>query len=102
MISLMSNGVMLFGLSVAAISETRITERKKHFLSPTFEDFKPIPFRRSTSANPKFLDLKVKAILQDPVRTGGVLDVNGSEGGAFRLVQVYAPTAAEYRMFSRA
>ena len=84
---------------MVAISETRISEA--HSFAPIFDDFEVYAsLSRPGSGGGvavlfrKGLDLEVWTIFLDPNGKLVVLDVRNSEGSAFRLVAVYAPTGA--------
>lgn len=47
----------------------------------------------------KGLDLKIEAVFLDPEGESIVLDVNGSDSGAFKVVAVYAPTGAGWSVY---
>ena len=85
------------GIDVLAISETRLSDARR--FCPIFGDYEifaspslpgmgggvAVLFRKP-------LGLEVRPIFKYPESKLVVLDVNGSEGGAFRLAAVYAPT----------
>ncbi len=94
------NDLRSLNMDVVAITETRISDTRA--LAPIFDDFEvhaslsrremggggvAVFFRKS-------LGLEVRKIFLDPDGKLVVLDVDGSEGAAFRLVAVYAPTGA--------